>query len=78
MLSFIPNFRYQKKRLCNSETLFMFWNNKLNFKTFWLDAGFPNLFERVLNYWNLTTTVVRFDISLGKTSIKRIIKLRVL
>lgn len=56
----------------------MFWNNKLNFKTFWLDAGFPNLFEEVLNYWNLTTTVVRFDISLGKTRIKRIIKLRVL
>lgn len=56
----------------------MFWNNKLNFKTFWLDAGFPNLFEELLNYWNLITTVVRFDISLGKASVERIIKLRVL
>lgn len=56
----------------------MFWNNILNFKTLCLDAGFPNLFEEVLNYGNLTTTVVRFDISLGKASIKRIIKLRVL
>lgn len=56
--------------------LYMFWNK--NFKTFWLDAGFPNLFEEVLNYWNLSTTVVRFDISLGKASVKRIIKLRVL
>lgn len=58
----------------------MFWNNKLNFKTFWLNAGFPNLFEEVLNYWNPTTTVVRFDISLGRpdANIKRIIKLRVL
>lgn len=56
----------------------MFWNNKLNFKTFWLDSGFPNLSEEVLNYWNLTTTVVRFDISPGKANIKRIIKLRVL
>lgn len=56
----------------------MFWNNKLNFKPFWLDAGFPNLFEEVLTYWNLTTTVVRFDISLGNANIKRIIKLRVL
>lgn len=56
----------------------MFWNNKLNFKTFWLDAGFPNVFEEVLNYWNLTTTAVRFDISLCKASIKRILNLRVL